>query len=162
MRYRGKLAQNIYKGSSTYFEIGRKIKYNKIKKIEKNKKEGVYNMENLQKERLESAQKEKEILLTDEKRTRIYEMAQNVSPSTIDDICPVLFDVILSSAEGRLKNELGRVIFHLQKNERLNTRIGLERLLDAGLRVNAEKTFRILESGPDDAKELAESIRKVL
>lgn len=116
----------------------------------------------MQKEELESTQKEMEIVLTDEKRTQMYEMAQKVCTDTIDDVCPALFDVVLSSAEGRLKNELGKVIFHLQKNERLNTRIGLERLLDAGLRVNPEKTFRILENGPEDARELSRNIRNIL
>lgn len=109
-----------------------------------------------------SIQKEKEITITDSQRKQIYKYASNVGNRTIDDVCPALFDCVLDSAHGRLKNELGQVIFHLQKNERLNTRIGLERLIDAGLRVNPEKTFRILESAGGEAKELADNIRRVL
>jgi hypothetical protein len=109
-----------------------------------------------------SIQKEKEILITDQQRKQIYEFANDVGTRTIDEVCPALFDCVLDSAQGRLKNDLGQVIFHLQKNDRLNTRIGLERLLDAGLRVNPEKMFRILESAGGEAKELADKIRTVL
>ncbi|MFO7794756.1 MAG: hypothetical protein ACQERB_05785 [Promethearchaeati archaeon] len=108
-----------------------------------------------------SVQKE-EIILTDEQRTQVYSYARDVRNKTLEEVCPALFDVVLDSAEGRLKNDLGKVIFHLQKNERLNTRIGLEKLLDAGLKVNPEKTFRILESVGGEAKELADKIREVL
>lgn len=103
-----------------------------------------------------------EINLTDEQRKQVYSYACDVTNTTLDEVCPALFDVVLDSAEGRLKNELGQVIFHLQKNERLNTRIGLEKLLDAGLKVNPEKTFRILESVGGESKELAEKIRSIL
>lgn len=118
----------------------------------------------MEKEKLdtqESVQKD-EILLSDEQRKQVYNYACDVRNATLDEICPALFDVVLDSAQGRLKNDLGKVIFHLQKNERLNTRIGLEKLLDAGLKVNPEKTFRILESAGGESKELAEKIRKVL
>jgi hypothetical protein len=103
-----------------------------------------------------------EIHLTDPQRTEIYSCAREVRNNTLDEICPALFDVVLDSAQGRLKNELGHVIFHLQKNERLNTRIGLEKLLEAGLKVNPEKMFRILESAGGESKELAEKIRNIL
>lgn len=109
-----------------------------------------------------SIQKEKEVLISDQQRKQIYELANNVGIRTIDEICPVLFDCVLDSAQGRLKNELGKMIFHLQKNERLNTRIGLERLIDAALQVNPEKMFRILESAGGESKELADNIRSVL
>lgn len=109
-----------------------------------------------------SIQKEKEILLTESQRKEVYKQASNVGNRTIDEICPALFDCVLDSAQGRLKNELGKVIFHLQKNERLNTRIGLERLVDGALRVCPEKMFRILESAGGEAKELADNIRRII
>jgi hypothetical protein len=54
------------------------------------------------------------------------------------------------------------VFFHLQKNERINTVIGLQKLIDAALIVNPEGLFKILESADEGAQELAKKIKSIL
>ncbi len=105
---------------------------------------------------------EKVSRLTDIQRTDIYEYAKRVSKETLEEICPALLRLALDSERGMLKNQLGNVIFHLQKNERINTVIGLQKLLDAGLIVNPDEMFKILESSEADAQELAKKIKGVL
>ncbi|MFX1379439.1 MAG: hypothetical protein ACFFA4_10135 [Promethearchaeota archaeon] len=68
----------------------------------------------------------------------------------------------MESEKGKLKNQLGMVIFHLQKNERINTVIGLQKLLEAALIVNPEEMFRILGSADEGAQELAKKIKSIL
>jgi len=105
---------------------------------------------------------EKVSRLTDIQRTDIYDYAKRVSKETLEEVCPALLRLALDSERGMLKNQLGNVIFHLQKNERINTVIGLQKLLDAGLIVNPEETFKILENSELDAQELAKKIRNIL
>ena len=100
--------------------------------------------------------------LTEVQRAEIYEYARRVSRETIEEVCPALLRLALDSEKGKLKNQLGMVIFHLQKNERLSTVIGLQKLLDAALIVNPEEMFKILESSEADAKELARKIKSIL
>ena len=78
----------------------------------------------------------------------------------LDLMSPRLYSILLH--KGPLKNELGRVIFHLQKTETINSRIGLEKLLDASLMVNPEKTFEILGSCDNEAQELAKNIKEIM
>ena len=105
---------------------------------------------------------EKITQMTDEQRNAIYSAASNVSKDTIEELCPAFLRIVLNSEKGMLKNELGRVIFHLQKTETLNSRIGLEKLLDASLLVNPDETFKILLTSDQDAKELAKNIKEIL
>ncbi|MFW9773959.1 MAG: hypothetical protein ACFFEO_17540 [Candidatus Thorarchaeota archaeon] len=100
--------------------------------------------------------------ITDSQRSQIYEYAKHVSKDTLEEVCPALLRVALDSEKGALKNQLGMVIFHLQKNERINTVIGLQKLIDAALIVAPDELFKILESADEDAKELAKNIKKVL
>jgi len=100
--------------------------------------------------------------LTDIQRSEIYEYARRVSRETLEEVCPALLRLALDSEKGKLKNQLGMVIFHLQKNERINTVIGLQKLLDATLIVNPEEMFKILESSEADALELAKKIKSIL
>ncbi|MFX0058870.1 MAG: hypothetical protein ACFE85_00685 [Candidatus Hodarchaeota archaeon] len=103
---------------------------------------------------------EKVMAISDEQLKELYSLASKVSLDAIEEICPALLDICLSAEGGVLKNELGRVIFHLQKTERLNTRIGLEKLLHGSLRVNAEATFKLLEEAEE--QELAKNIKELL
>ena len=117
----------------------------------------------MQKRNIEKTlEKEKKIELTSTQRTQIYAFAMDVPKTTLDEICPALLDVCLDTEGGELKNELGQVIFHLQKNKRLNTKMGLQKLLDGALKVNPERTFRILESGDNHSQELAKDVKRVL
>ena len=109
-----------------------------------------------------SKTKEKVVGITDIQRTQIYEFARKVSKETLEEVCPALLRLALNSEKGLLKNQLGNVIFHLQKNERINTIIGLQKLLDAALLVNLEELFKILESADADAQELAKKIKSIL
>lgn len=104
----------------------------------------------------------KQIQLSDKQRKHVYKLAQNVPQRTRDEICPAILNILLKSKKGPLKNELGRVIFHLQKHERLNTIIGLEKLLDGALKVAPQKLFDLLERGDKSAERLAEEIKQVL
>jgi len=100
--------------------------------------------------------------LSEGQRAEIYEYARRVSRETIEEVCPALLRLALDSEKGKLKNQLGMVIFHLQKNERLSTVIGLQKLLDAALIVNPEEMFKILESADEGAQELAKKIKSIL
>ncbi len=111
---------------------------------------------------MEIIEKIKQKELSDEQRNQIYSFSSHISQETRDEVCPALLKILLNTERGALKNELGRVIFHLQKNDRLNTIIGLEKLIDASLMVAPEKLFNILESSEEDAKELAKQIKSVL
>lgn len=104
---------------------------------------------------------EKISLLPDDKVREVYALASKLSLDTIEELAPALLRICLES-EGKLKNELGRVIFHLQKTDRLNTRIGVEKLLHGSLKVNAEETFKLLEDSDDDAKNLSNEIKNLL
>jgi hypothetical protein len=105
---------------------------------------------------------EKIINLTDEQINVVYFYASRVTQETIDELAPILLNICLEAESGVLKNELGRVIFHLQKTERLNTRIGFEKLLHGALKVDAKEVFKVLESGASDAKDLVGRIKSAL
>ena len=100
--------------------------------------------------------------LTEVQRAEIYELARRVSRETLEEVCPALLRLALDSERGLLKNQLGNVIFHLQKNERINTVIGLQKLLDAALLVNPKEMFKILDSADEGAQELAKKIKSIL
>jgi len=103
---------------------------------------------------------EKVMTLSDEKLKELYSLANHVSMDTIEEICPILLRICLTAENNVLKNELGQVIFHLQKNERLNTRLGLQKLLHGALKVNPEEVFKLLESAEE--RELSEKIKAIL
>ncbi|MHA1293416.1 MAG: hypothetical protein ACTSQJ_12200 [Promethearchaeota archaeon] len=111
---------------------------------------------------IEILEKIKQKGISDDQRTQIYELTRKVSRKSLDEICPALLRLLLNTEKGPLKNQIGQVIFHLQKNERLNTIIGLQKLIDAGLIAAPEEMFEILESSEDDVKELAQKIKSIL
>jgi uncharacterized protein YutE (UPF0331/DUF86 family) len=117
-------------------------------------------MEKMSMEMLEIKQKIEN--LSDEKLTELYSLASEVSMDTIEELCPALLRICLEAEGNSLKNQLGMVIFHLQKNERLNTRIGLEKLLHGALKVDPKEVFKLLESSEPDAKELSKRIKQLL
>ncbi|MBN1801108.1 MAG: hypothetical protein JW891_06335 [Candidatus Lokiarchaeota archaeon] len=100
--------------------------------------------------------------ISDQQRKAIYKAASTIGKDTIEEVCPALLRIVLNSEKGLLKNELGRVIFHLQKTETLNSRIGLEKLLDASLMVAPEETYKILESSDKFAQDLAKRIKEII
>lgn len=100
--------------------------------------------------------------ITDAQRAQIYEFARGVSKETLEEVCPALLRLALDSEKGALKNQLGAVIFHLQKSERIETVIGLQKLIDAALIVASEELFKILEESDEEAQELAKKIKRVL
>ena len=105
---------------------------------------------------------EKAVGITDLQRSQIYEFVRKVSKETLEEVCPALLNIALESERGALKNQLGNVIFHLQKNERIETIIGLQKLIDAALIVNPEAMYKILEESDEDAQQLAKKIKAVL
>ncbi len=111
---------------------------------------------------MEVLEKIKKEGITDEQRAQIYTLSTHISKETREELCPALYNTLLNTEKGALKNELGRVIFHLYKNDSLTTVIGLEKLIDASLMVAPEEMFKILEESEADAKELAKKIRQVL
>ena len=107
-------------------------------------------------------EKVKESGITNEQRSMIYSYATKVSKDTINEVCPALLRVLLNDETGALKGSLGQVIFHLQKNDRIDSLIGLQKMTEAALKVAPEEAFKILESSEDDAKELARRIKEIL
>ena len=105
---------------------------------------------------------EKVVGISEVQRSEIYEHARRVSRATLDEVCPALLRAILNTESRLLKNQLGMVIFHLQKNERINTVIGLQKLLEASLMVSRDELFKILESSDADAQELSQKIKSLL
>ena len=97
--------------------------------------------------------------LSDEKLTELYSLASNVSMDVIEELCPPLLNICLEAKDNALKDQLGMVIFHLQKNERISTRIGLQKLLHGALRVDAEKVFDLLNGSGKEGEELSENIK---
>ncbi len=100
--------------------------------------------------------------MSDAQRKLVYAHASRVSKETIEELTEGLLPIVLNSEKGLLKNELGRVIFHLQKTETLNSRIGLEKLLEASLMVAPDETYKLLKSADQDAKDLAKKIKEIL
>ena len=110
-----------------------------------------------------SAQKvQKEFEFNDEQRKIMYIHASRLSKDAIDEIAPFLLRIALNSEKGLLKNELGRVIFHLQKNDRLETVIGVQKLLEAALIVAPEEMFKLLKGSGSETQELANKIKEIL
>jgi hypothetical protein len=105
---------------------------------------------------------EKVMTLSDEELKDIYSLTSKLNMESIEELAPALFRICLNAEKGELKNELGRVIFHLQKTERLSTRIGVQKLLEGALKVNAAEAFKLLETSEPDAKELAQEIKAML
>jgi len=106
-------------------------------------------------------EKVKESGITDEQRSMIYTYATKVSKDTINEVCPALLRVLLNDETGALKGSLGQVIFHLQKNNRIDSLIGLQKMTEAALKIAPEEAFKILESSDGDAKELARRIKEI-
>lgn len=107
-------------------------------------------------------EKVKESGINDEQRSMIYSYATKVSKDTINEVCPALLRILLNDETGALKGSLGQVIFHLQKNDRIDSLIGLQKMTEAALKVAPEEAFKILESSDEDAKELARRIKAIL
>ncbi len=105
---------------------------------------------------------EKMLSLSDDRLSTIYSYASRVTQESIDELTPILLEICLEAKSGVLKNQLGQVIFHLQKTERLNTRIGFEKLLHGALRVDVKEVFKILESAASDIVILSERIKSIL
>ena len=112
--------------------------------------------------KIKEISKEKIELISDIQRAKIYSLARYISKDAINEICPELFKIVENEEHGVMKNELGRVIFHLLKNERLNTIIGLEKLLDASLTVNSEKALEVLFKCGKEGKLLVKGIKDIL
>lgn len=110
-----------------------------------------------------SEQKQKvEITLSETEKSKIFSLVRYISKNSCDSVCPKILDLLLNSERGKLKTNLGRSIFHLQAVDRLNSTIGLERLIEAGLLVNTPGLMKILESDKQDAKDLAAEIKEIL
>ena len=107
-------------------------------------------------------EKVKESGVTDEQRSMIYTYATKVSKETINEVCPALLRILLNDESGALKGSLGQVIFHLQKNERTDTLIGLQKMTEAALKIAPEEVFKLFESSEEDAKEFAQKIKEIL
>ena len=103
-----------------------------------------------------------EIILTEVQKIKVFSLVRYISKKTCEQVCPKLLEMLLNSEKGKLKNNLGRSIFHLQRVERLNSTIGLERLVEAGFLVNTPKLLEILDNSEQDAKDLANEIREII
>lgn len=102
------------------------------------------------------------IQITRPQLAKILSLTKMVSEDAIEKICPALYDMLLEKSNYKLKNMLGRYIFHLQQVDRLNTTIGLQKLLEGGLSILPDETLEVLRDTCEEGQDLAEEIRHVL
>jgi len=88
----------------------------------------------------------KEYVVSEEQRMKAYEVVNRMTNEDYEEVSPALLKMVLNSAKGALKNDLGRVLFQLQKTEQLDTKFGVEKLVEGALLVAPENLFKILES----------------
>ncbi|MHA1734204.1 MAG: hypothetical protein ACTSU5_19880 [Promethearchaeota archaeon] len=102
------------------------------------------------------------IQITRPQLAKILSLTKMVSEDSIEKICPALYDMLLEKSNYQLKNMLGRYIFHLQQVDRLNTTIGLQKLLEGGLTAVPDETLAVLAETCEEGQDLAEEIKIIL
>lgn len=93
---------------------------------------------------------------------KILSLTKMVSEDALETICPKLYEMLLEKSNYRLKNMVGRYIFHLKQVDRLNTTIGLQKLIEGGLAVLPDETLEVLRSCSDEGADLAEEIKLIM
>lgn len=79
-------------------------------------------------------------------RINAHDHMQRMKQEDIEEFCPAILNILLSKEKGLLKNELGRIIFHLQKTEQLNTRFALEKMVEGALIIAPDELFRLFDT----------------
>ncbi len=103
------------------------------------------------------------VKLNDIEMQRIYDFIQLVPKYDLPELCEELYDMIIENANKVLKNHnLGRTIFHLYEIERLNTYIGLEKLVYGGIVVDSEKMIDIFGKHDIETKKVGAELKHIL
>ena len=106
---------------------------------------------------------EQKIELTKDQMIRIHQETTLIPKYDLGILSEKLYDAIIENANHKLKNHmLGRTIFHLYNLERLNTHVGIEKLVFAAIIVDPEMLYKILEEVDEDTFEIATSIRRIM
>ena len=106
---------------------------------------------------------ENKIELTKDQMIRIHQEVTLIPKYDLGVLSEKLYDSIIENADHKLKNHLlGRTIFHLYNLERLNTYVGIEKLVFAAIIVDPELLYKNLEEIDEDTFEIAASIRRII
>ena len=105
---------------------------------------------------------EKKVELTDIDMQEIFDSIRLIPNFVLKPLSNELYEMISENANKKLKKHiLGRTIFHLYEIGRLSTHIGIEKLVYAGLIVDAEKTLSILFKH-DETDDLTRTLQHIL
>jgi hypothetical protein len=85
----------------------------------------------------------KVVMTSQDLKSKVCEYMNLMKQEDIEEFCPAILNTLLSKEKGLLKNELGRIIFQLQKTEQLNSRFALEKLVEGALIAAPEDLFRL-------------------
>ena len=85
----------------------------------------------------------KVVMASQDLKSKVCEYMNLMKQEDIEEFCPAILNTLLSKEKGLLKNELGRIIFQLQKTEQLNSRFALEKLVEGALIAAPEDLFRL-------------------
>lgn len=85
----------------------------------------------------------KVVMTSQDLKSMVCEYMNLMKQEDIEEFCPAILNTLLSKEKGLLKNELGRIIFQLQKTEQLNSRFALEKLVEGALIAAPEDLFRL-------------------
>ncbi|MFX0103632.1 MAG: hypothetical protein ACFFCS_28985 [Candidatus Hodarchaeota archaeon] len=86
----------------------------------------------------EYGEREKEIL---------YRISRLCNAEKLEDLCDDLLDMILESksANALKSSAIGVSIFHMMNTDTLNTYVGFQRLIEAGMMIEPDATVKIIE-----------------
>ena len=86
----------------------------------------------------EYGEREKEIL---------YRISRLCNAEKLENICDDLLDIILESkSTNTLKSSaIGVSIFHMMNTDTLNTYVGFQRLIEAGMMIEPDATVKIID-----------------
>ncbi|MHA1145844.1 MAG: hypothetical protein ACTSRW_13975 [Candidatus Helarchaeota archaeon] len=103
---------------------------------------------------------EKEILaLSPYELSSLQQIAIDISNDVRADLCEELFEYI-TNAGITIPGDVARTLLHLWQTGKLETNAGVMRLVEAGIKMNHEKTFDILKQY--NQEEIVKRLIKVL
>lgn len=105
---------------------------------------------------------EKKVDLNEIDMQEIFDSIQLIPKYFLKQLSEHFYEMITENANKKLKKHvLGRTIFHLYTIDRLDTYVGMEKLIYAGLIVDADKTLEKLHNH-DETEDLARLLQYIL
>jgi len=91
-------------------------------------------------------EKSKYKIYSDQEREILYQAARLCDAQRLEDMCEDLLDMIYESENASIlkSSALGTQIFRLVNSDTLASYVGLQRLLEAGMMIEPEKTIGIM------------------